>query len=288
MTVPEQMLYDASQMKPWWIWRLHPHPPIRITTTKEQYIGKRKRVFTDDVVLSLPLPYVREQNSFFRDPTITVMPREIRGSGAPQIRWENERRQWNTAKHIIKDWVASTFENVAPSAYHVGHDGWTGRTAPADGFGSMFCIVKLDVYTKPEESRRAQRRDFLVTPPIYMFCDLSSTFAFEEIGPTTFWVQPQVYEATGEISQGSPVGEFSRTRERAWGQRGTRWSVTNRELQEAMDGYGSMTGANNNKTQQQAAGIVRIALDAFLELGKPDPRFVDPDKVYAMSEREPF
>lgn len=279
----------TDDRRPWWVWRAHPAPPKRLTTTVRQVVGKRTRVYEQPLELMLQLPYQRDDRAYWGR-----LGAYWGRLGQRSTATNAEVNRWNDARVVIRTWLNTFFgPDVAPGramrrAYGAGGepvDFAIGRFSPADGFGSMLVVNAHDVYTKNDEARRSQRYDFVVTPPVFMFCDLTGTFDFAAIGPTTFWIQPEVYEATGEIMQGSPVGQVvkSSTTGRT-SSRDVKHALTNRDLQSALSGWPHDASGGMEK----AARVVTVALDAFLERGAPDPRFVDPDRVYQMSERDPF
>jgi hypothetical protein len=126
-----------------------------------------------------------------------------------------------------------------------------GASGEDASLGSMLCL-SADLFG------RGGPYVFLFTPPVYEFCNLEREFANidDAVNPHDFWIQPEVYEATGEILQGSPVDPAN------------------------MKGYASGLERGvpiqsfDSPGHEQYLGYVRIALDAFLQQGVADPRFI--------------
>jgi len=266
--------------KPWWVWRTHPSPQRQMTETVEQYVGKRKRVSEQPVELMLEVPYMWKPAAMRSGWTR----REIEQWASVG---QEEALLMNEITTVLSRWLARHLAGRTPgrsgaAAYSGTGLGpptvFSGIVGPASGYGSMAVISARDIYAKSENTRRSQRYDFMLTPPLYKFCDLTGVFSHEDIGPLTFWIQPEVHAETGEIMQGSPVAQ-SYTGQH-WGGRPTRSDVRHAighaDLQKALD------GAVGGTAEQRAAAIVQIALDSYLERGQPDPRFLNPDELAKM------
>lgn len=113
-------------------------------------------------------------------------------------------------------------------------------------FGSMRVVEVTGPSYKPQ-------MHWLFTPPIYLFAnlykmrpDFKTHPDFKE-GSPRFWIQPQIFAATGEIYQGDVQDLVDLSRE-------------------------DLIAAE--PSVQDAADEVLVALDAFLTKGRPDPRFV--------------
>lgn len=271
-------------MRPWHVWRTHPHPPTQMTFDEVSIVrgkraGVRKRVVTPrPVELELPLPYIREEGRLWSTPGSVDMPS-----------WDTPRtanddlEAWDYTRGEFMRWFVKMIGPISADGF-IHADGMRMRSATF--LGAMLGIDLEQIFVRrkyaPMGSGRAQRYDFLLTPPMVMFCDLSSSFSYEDIGPLTFWIQPEVFEATGEIMQGSPIGqkEKSSTKRQRW--RPGRFSISRREL------AGDTSGAPQSSAERRAASVVIIALDAYLELGRPDPRFVDPVRADEAVDHDPF
>ena len=102
--------------------------------------------------------------------------------------------------------------------------------------GTMARIVASMMFRHSPENQRYTRHRVMFIPKLDMFCRL---------GRLEFWIQPDIYELTGELVMGEP-----------W-QEGRGPSITLAEL-------------HSERDRQQ----VIVALDAYLERdGSPDPRF---------------
>jgi len=112
--------------------------------------------------------------------------------------------------------------------------------------GAMFAAV---LWLWSVRTPQRLRFNIWVTPPLYMFADLSATSYKRSFDPNMrqFWVQPEVFEATGELLQGEGP--------RQW----IEWTPA-----QAM----AFAGLPDGLTE-----TVMIALDSFLEKRVVDPRF---------------
>lgn len=236
-------------MSTWWIWRLHPSPR-RLLTDKRYPYGA--------VTIDLPLPYVRSDSGEIWSKKNIYPP-----SGFHDSDWNRSVKAWTQAFDAIKQWAWESYG--ASSSFvrrHIPHL-----------FGSMLVVEVTEFYASsrtPQRARRRQRYDFMLTPPVHMFCDLTGVFEEKDIGPLTFWIQPEVFEATGEIMQGEPIGSPAAMQKYA------RFAVSMKDLQDAIG------GRLVSDAQDRAAEIVRIALDSYLERGEADPRFLNRNELREM------
>ncbi len=99
-----------------------------------------------------------------------------------------------------------------------------------------------------------QRRGvFYLTPPIEMFCYIEQLTDAPE-----FWIQPSIFEETGIVF---------RCR-----------NVTHLIVTSSAQSFGFGRGWKGELARESAEVVdfVSVAIDAFLQRGSPDPRFLDP------------
>jgi len=132
---------------------------------------------------------------------------------------------------------------------------------PADGqmqdlpVGEMRTLrIRITVYGgRIPGGRRTRESLYLLVPPLIRFADLNSHFDIADVagqvGDGSFYVNREVYEATGEFIQGNVLGSHH--------------AVNAIDVQ--------------NSPMREMAGFVLTALDSFLERGGgADPRFNPP------------
>lgn len=114
-------------------------------------------------------------------------------------------------------------------------------------------MLTIDLYQQPRALRRSARRvtsrRFLLTPPVHIFVDLREFYPDFRLhhGHPLCWIQPEIFNLTGEIYQGNAVDQLI--------------AIDFRELQEF---------AQSN----EAGGFILAALDAYLQSGeRVDARF---------------
>ena len=168
--------------------------------------------------------------------------------------WPTTVLDFGTARNALVSFVEENFppgEQRQNAIDHIRNGSGYPATGQDMSLGSMFCV-------EMETVGRGGLYRFLFTPPVYEFCNLETEFLSinAEVTPHDFWIQPEVYEATGEILQGSPIDPAN------------------------TDGYinGLRRGVSiqtfDSPDHQQYLDYVRIALDAFLQQGVPDNRFL--------------
>lgn len=101
-----------------------------------------------------------------------------------------------------------------------------------------------------ERLRGAFEETWALTPPVYKICDLDLPFP-DIVGPADIWIQPEVHGVTGELIQGHPCGHL------------TLW-------------YPAPSSETVRVLTPDQYNFVEVALDAYLERGTPDPRFLKP------------
>jgi hypothetical protein len=109
--------------------------------------------------------------------------------------------------------------------------------------------------------RRSRESLYWLVPPLLRFADLDKHFEAAEVsnvvGPGQFYVNPEIYEAAAEFVQGDIFGSHH--------------VINARDLIYAADlGTGD---ARVDEAADEMRQFVSAALDSFLELRAPDPRF---------------
>jgi hypothetical protein len=114
-------------------------------------------------------------------------------------------------------------------------------------------MLTIDIYQQPRVLHRRRRnvssRRFLLTPSLYIFVDLREFYPDFRLqhGHPLLWIQPEIFNLTGEIYQGNAVDKLL--------------PISFQELQDF---------AQTN----EAGGFILAALDSFMQSGqRVDARF---------------
>lgn len=158
------------ETREWWMWIIANGRPD----------GESESVRVVARKLELAIPYVWDD---------ALVPEKHRGWGVIGVAHDHKRdlaEMRGVFVSYLRQWLPRDFAQ---------------RDAELHLMGKMIVAELRDFYRGRREAR--------FTPPCFKFCDLNKEFPEVEesnlVRPFDFWIQPDVYQATGQIMQGSPV-----------------------------------------------------------------------------------